>query len=394
MFTDLYQRPYLGCIATHGVIGEAMSAVNNFFMTRSLHVASDSITALQLVFANFAMNSNGEIPGGTTATYTASIEYPAGTFTQVFFAGSTSGAAVSGALLVSDPVAVAIPVGASFFVRNYRVHAAGSFAAAFTPFGSTLGNAAGDVCHFGTSSAVTDQTLGGTITNSSGTTSSPPAAIIGMTGNPSAFLIGDSRIVGAGGAQQTTPTNPAIGETEMPFFPFPMGSIRAGCTSDQAIFWVRGRHSLAQALGNAYCSAVLSNHSINDIETGISAAQLAGRHQVIGGGLFPTKRYYVCTLDPYTMSTDSWATVANQTPQNATFELQRVAYNTLLRNGGFSGMTGFFDLAAVTESSMNSGRWIANGTPQFYTAEGLHPTFQATALLLADQAINPALLVR
>ena len=113
-------------------------------MGRSYHVAMDNISSLQLVLI-----------GEANASDTASIEYPAGTFTQVKFGGSATGTVPSGGILTSDSVSVTIPKGATFYVRRYHV--------APTNVGIYTGGIdipGGDALHYG-ASGIADQTMGG-----------------------------------------------------------------------------------------------------------------------------------------------------------------------------------------------------------------------------------------
>lgn len=133
---------------------------------------------------------------------------------------------------------------------------------------------------------------------------------------------------------------------------------------------------------------------------------------------------FATTMTPYTTSTDSWATVVNQTLKDAAVEVHRVAYNDWLRDGapvnadgtaaaiGASGggilragdsdshplaysgcpaspgcvYPGYFDLADGVESVRNSGKWIAG-----YTGDGLHPGAGGSLPALATK-VNPNVL--
>ena len=378
--------PYTGLVATNCKNCSSGDAVNNFWMGRSLHTATDNIASLQLVYANWILThspSVEDLGGGTTATYTASIEYPVGVFTQVKFGGSTSGTAASGAKLTSDATAVVIPQGAQFFVRTYRVHAAGSFLAPVNGFGTTFGQAAGDACTFGTTNAVTDQTMGGTVVHTGGASGFDmltPTAIIGTTNRPTYFVIGDSRVDGGGTliSGQQTATNPCVGEIGPSFYNANVGFIISAIGMDMLSNWSSGLYTLSPGLA-MYCSDVVSNHSINDFTTGSSAATLIANHQTLrASSAFAGKRYWTCTVAPDTASTDDWRTLANQTIFAQ--DPARVAYNTAVR-AGLPGMYGYFDIAAKVESSLNSGKWKVNGDGHYMTADGVHESTRATALI-------------
>lgn len=381
--------PYTGFVANGGRICDSGDTTHNFWMTRSIHTASDDITQLQLVFANWHIQNTGEVSGGTAATITASIEYPTGTFTRVYFSGAAAGVCGAGALLVSDNCGVRIPAGAKFFVRNYRVHAAGSFACPYVHVGTSAGNALGDAANVGTTSAVTDQTGGGTVVASNGTLSAPPAGIIALTKKPSVFIIGDSRVAGqptAGDA--STSSSPAVGELCRSYYANGMGYCAAPCASDQASFWTQALRPLSIQLG-AYASSIVSNHSINDISNGASAATLLTRLAAVYA-VFGNKSMWIATIAPHTSSTDSFATTANQTPSAQ--EAQRVAFNTSLRAGTtFTGCAGYADIASITESDLNSGDWIVTGVANGYTQDGLHENTAANTRLMNSGVVAPQL---
>jgi hypothetical protein len=88
--------------------------------------------------------------------------------------------------------------------------------------------------------------------------------------------------------------------------------------------------------------------------------------------LFSGKRVYQATYEPYTTSTDSWATTANQTADATNGD--RITMNTAIR-GGLGGIAGYFDIASVAESALNSGKWKAPN----WTSDGLHGNQNANA---------------
>lgn len=120
-------------------------------------------------------------------------------------------------------------------------------------------------------------------------------------------------------------------------------------------------------------------------------------------------RVFWLTTTPRTTSSDSFATVGNQTTVNAPAEAYRVTFNTWLRAGapidpatkaavavgtggallaGSAGhpLVGYFDQAAAVESSLNSGKWAAG-----MTTDGIHQNATGDAAIGA--AHNYALFV-
>jgi len=120
------------------------------------------------------------------------------------------------------------------------------------------------------------------------------------------------------------------------------------------------------------------------------------------------KTVYLATIIPRTSSTDSWATLANQTTLST--ESGRVAFNTWVRAGapldpttlapvavGTPGAivagsashpaVGYIETANTVESSQDSGKWAVNGTANYLTADGAHAT--PTAAQLISAALSP-----
>lgn len=96
------------------------------------------------------------------------------------------------------------------------------------------------------------------------------------------------------------------------------------------------------------------------------------------------------TITPRTTSTDSWATVGNQTVLNTHSENDhRVTVNTAWRANQISGYDAYSECATAVESSLNSGKWRVDlGTP---SVDGIHPS---NVLHLAMAAtVNTALII-
>ncbi len=189
---------YLGLVATKTYVAtNGPGALQS--QSRTRHRAADTISSLQIVWGNWYVTQTTcvETAGGSTASITASIEYPVGTFTPVKFNGSTGAAVISGSNVVSDTVAVSIPKGAFFFVRMHFSTSGGTISTqtrpASAPFGQIADLANGEAVTYGTS--VVDQTMGGTVVDSAGdgTVWTGPLAIIGATRLPSVYILGDSR---------------------------------------------------------------------------------------------------------------------------------------------------------------------------------------------------------
>ena len=92
--------PYLGQVATRSYVPNVISGGSNYIMSRTAHTAAQAITSLQVAFPGFACSGTNGVEAATAAAnvYTASIEYPANTFTQVTWSASASTTATGGSI--------------------------------------------------------------------------------------------------------------------------------------------------------------------------------------------------------------------------------------------------------------------------------------------------------
>jgi lysophospholipase L1-like esterase len=126
-----------------------------------------------------------------------------------------------------------------------------------------------------------------------------------------------------------------------------------------------------------YCTHAIMALGINDIGTLLHTASQVEANVATCVALLRSQgiaKVYVTTFQPQTTSTDNWATVANQSVYS--FESNRLAYNNDIRstNGAIVGADGYFEICIPCESSPGSGKFIANGTADYATADGLHPS--------------------
>lgn len=343
---------------------------NVYVMARSAHIASENLTTIRVAFEN----SNGS----GSNTITQSIEYPAGAFTQVLFGGGATGTIKSSATIVSDYATIAggIPAGATFWVRTFW-HGVASF------YNSWQNTFLGEATQI-SASVISDLTMGGTITNS-GAYSMPPVGIIGVTTNASVLIFGDSIAMGFGDVEDSS--NSATGYNGV------VGYIARSLGS--VTFTNLGRASapgIATAIGKnmlGFGSHLMCEFGSNDfyLNSKTSAQLIAGLKAILDTRR-PGQKVYQTTITPKTTSTDSYATVANQTIAAPTTNTERVTFNTAVRAGstGMTTLTGFIDAASIAESSLNSGKWTASPSPP-YTADGLHPNVAGSALVAAGGVV-------
>lgn len=381
-------EPYLGVVATNLRMPTASTTSNRQFNSRSHHKVRDEISALQINLPGWwwqqasgaGFTQYQEHPTQGSATYRASIEYPEGTFTQLTFGGNVAGTASAGQDMLSDSVPVAIPEGASFWVRVHMVSTWGMVyfvGDSNTPvsdqnYGERMEYAA---------SGITDKTMGGVIANTGTSVGRPlfsPIAIIAQTVKPSLLLVGDSRVWGRGDTFDADGNKGELARGLGPHF----GYINVGSAGDSPSDYLASnsrRTALAQ-----WCSHVVSQAAINALRSGTgqnktAATVLSEQQQILA--LFPSKRRLTTTTMTRTTSTDSWATVANQTPIDVSARI--IEYNEAIR-AGVANSVGYFEIADTLESARNSARWRAPG----FTTDGLHATPTGYAATVAGVDIS------
>ena len=363
-------KSYLGQVATRCAMGSGINAAKQFFSVSS-HVATDDLTAPQIVLQNWYGTGGLESTASLSdTTYTASIEYPlvaggaAGTVTQVLFSGATSGVATVGSNLISDPVALAtkIPKGARFRIRVWG-NSSGSntiICGGMTSSRQISGGPVDDIYRSG--ATVADQTMSAftsAMTYPLDYRGFKPVAIIQQTCTRSVAIIGDSRGMGLNGmGDRVTDANGWIGQAERIIGQTGCGFSNLALASDSAgnftVALAPRRTSLLQYFSDVYCE-----YGINDVAGGASLATIMGRIKAIKA--LPNvvgKQVIGCTLAPQVTVSGSNGTVAEDgSDQTVTGnEALRVSYNETLR-GGASPFDGVVEVADLVESYRNSGKW-------------------------------------
>jgi len=339
-------------------IPENKDATNLQMMSRTPEFATDSIAQIKVVFPNFFMtfaspDSGAGAGPGAAATVTASIEYPAGTCTSLQFSGSASGTIPNGGTLASDALTIAIPNGATFWVREYTTAPSGG-----TVFGS---NATSDSSHYDTADGekVIAWASGGTDYTSSCTAPGSwngtdygwprkPSAVVGWTQHPAVCLIGDSRTRGFND-KTVGAYNPGNHWGQFDRWLGPVfGTINLGANSDSGTTTVTNgtyfanRGSLLQ-----YCTHAIYAYGINDFNGSLTSASLESAFGTMQSTYDPTHRlfWYVATVFPNAGVCPSGSSMT------AGNEASRQSYNTDVRNLAISGQDGVIDIDAVTAES-------------------------------------------
>jgi lysophospholipase L1-like esterase len=210
-----------------------------------------------------------------------------------------------------------------------------------------------------------------------------PSAILGMvqTPSPSVVIMWSSSAVGQGDTASTP-------ERDLGYLARMLSTntgycrmVRASQTAVHFLTDNRRRLSLLAAINPTH---VIYQLGTNDITNGGSfetvQARLVESYGILAGMGF---RVVATTFTPVVTTTDSYATVENQTP-NSNNDI-RIAINNWLRTVP-APLSGLLEIADVVESARDSGRWKANGTASKYTADGQHLSQFAHELVAAALA--------
>lgn len=364
--------PYLGQVATRCFALNTLFANTAGFNSRTAHYARDNITSLQLVFGNwYAVPNSGETSQGGTQTLTASVEYPAGVYTRVKFAGSNSVVLADGANIVSDVTAVVIPKGALFWTKRYQLNAVALAYCALNA-SSTTNLALGDAVN----GSSVDETATASV-DAGGGSLIPPLAIIAQTRLPSIGIIGDSRDIGI-----YDTTVDATGDTGYcRMFGDQFAYTNMAISGESAAFLVSNGAKRLAILDN-YVSHRWIGVGGSDLLSAIPAATILGNVNTLIAR-WPRSKVIVSDHAPLTTSSDNWTTTGNQTATAA--ETERVALNSSI--AALTGINQSVAISTVETQPASSFAWKNDGvTALKYTVDGLHET---SAMLLFLKANNP-----
>jgi hypothetical protein len=342
---------YVGQVATRTYLPDNFNSTNKQMRGRSAHFARDTIVNPTLRFPNFYVDGFGagatyaELGSGSASTITAAIEYPAGVQTQITFAGSASGS-ITNLSYLDGTCPITIANGDWFGVRFYITNTSGIvFSLGLGGTSNVPGNFQfGDVLDTAVS-GLTDNTMSGAYTATSGTSRYSPIIIAAPTTLPAVLILPDSK---GYGENDTGDGAGDIGEVQRWISPY----------FANACWGIRGRdngqfvaNSTLQASMSSFFTHMINQHVVNDFIHGKSAATSATDTTALGN-LFPTLKKFLVTCLPVATSTDNYATLVNQT--TAAYNASRVTENTRRRTIP-APYIGCFDSASALESSLDSG---------------------------------------
>lgn len=364
--------------------------------SRVKQVAPCDISSLALSFRNYY---NGDsISSLGTLTVSAAIEL-SGAYYQVFFGGSPTVSIAPGTGgVVSSTIGLVIPAGTTYYIRTYVQVTAG----ASTCWPHMLTTRSGDTEGSTRGASETTKITSGTITAASEgvyTAEAVLANAVGLNGQPYDLpvigCVGDSLVYGIG---ETSP------ETDLGFLTRALNSQYSNIKFDRSGSTIKDFVLPAGTSGSVYrlpmidgCTTIIDEFGVNDLNSARTLAQLQADCLTLWTyAAHRNIRVFRTTLSPWTTSTDLWATTTNQTV--TAWETDRVSFNTWIRDGapidsttkaavatgttsgvlraGATGhpLFGYFETADTLESSRNSGKWAVNGSANYPTADGIHPS--------------------
>jgi lysophospholipase L1-like esterase len=361
--------------------------------SRMKYRAIGNLFDIAVHYSNLTPINNTTTAGVGDMTLTASIEYPAGTFTQLTFSGNASYVLKAYTRTTTDVALVEIPTGVDFWVRTCVTVVSGQkwTKSLFSASAYSEGAVAG-----------TDATMSGTITNST-TSTFGPAAIIGnsTTNAGSVFLLGDSISFGTNDSGYTAYSTGVGGGLFGRAFGNAFPTVMTNIPSQKLNNWASNKFRLSHlfsATNFFICQLAINDILTNDTLATVQANLINLLDSFRVAGVYG----YQTTITPRTSSTDSWATTANQTVSAQ--ESTRLSLNAWIRDGaplnvstrvavttGDASATtvragdarhplsGYFEVADTVETARNSGIWKAPG----YTTDGLHGTSTSYPLMAA-----------
>jgi lysophospholipase L1-like esterase len=337
------------------------------YRTRHFVLSDVAVGALQLRFSNRIAPVGGEAAPPDTVTFKAAIEYGEATY-PVTVLNARTWALAGGAEALSDPVAVRMPAGSSFYVREYvEVDTVGK---KWPTANVLLQLAAGE----GIFDAV-DEVDAVTVPGTAAVAWVGPTAIVAplSAGRPVVAVLGDSVAAGIG----DTPQADTYGVGWLArAFSNDVSLVKIAITGSTAGSWgtLTGSYYRRQHLLNCGATHVVCQLGQNDtLDAGLSVAQIKAKLNLLWDQLYALGLPVIqCTFTPKTSSSDSWATLVNQTVPATNTNRQEI--NTWVRTLPHAAITDVWDVAAVVEDRTGgsyTGKWRVDGGVWVYTTDTL-----------------------
>lgn len=363
---------------------------------RLRHVALFTGVGLRLVFSNhYASASYKEESGPNVITVKAAIEYPDTYIFPVTFNGADSVEIAPGGNAISDPIGLEFAKGTTFHSRTFVAVGPGEY----FPRGGFGTAGSGTVSwHNYANPTGADLTRTGSADEPGGYSEYVlgPSAILSHPTAPVTVIggVGDSILAGTGDFQNGWMQRWLDGDYAFTRVAYPGEGIGTGWSANQGLH----RYRRVALLEQAGVSHVIAAHVVNDLGTAYATLQAA--LVLYWKQLSRFGPVYATTCTPQTTSTDSWATLNNQTIADGARETKRLDYNAWLRDGapltagvavavgtvdairaGETGhpLAGYIELADQVESARDSGKWRVDGGAN--TDDGTHPNSLCAAAI-------------
>lgn len=349
-----------------------MPAGHTSALSRKRHTVFRDAPDLRLAFNNMSITD----PGQAAYDVKVAIEHDNGTIMPLTFNGAESGTVAPGGMTFTDPIELAA---GEYWVRTRIEGDAETPLRAYEHGGGAFAPGEGTV--FDVDTTYQAGPVGSDTSSAVG-----PCSATATVAAPSLGIVGDSISVGNGasgrGSYDTAPS--ALG---IPTVIWGIGGRNASQFTDAVLDML--------APPAMTVDAIIIEHGVNSASVGPAgirshAAGLWARLKE----RWPRTALYQATINPYTRSTDGWATPENQTEVYPGVQGQ---YNTWIRDGaplidgtpqpgvehavraGSPGhpLAGWVEVGGSVESGTGSNLW----RPGPVTGDGLHPNDAGFALM-------------
>jgi lysophospholipase L1-like esterase len=336
-------------------------------------------------YASFYV-SGGEVALTNAATIEAALEVtsPVAVSVPAYFNGAKIPSLEAGApILISDVIGIDVPANGTFFSRmNWTIAAAAMQILSNASILTGVSGSAGFLSPAGPSQT----SATGALSSPAGGTGygvHPPALILGIPANPMVSVVGLGDSIMAGNNDTIDTSTGALA-----FFQRGLASVN-GSQVPWHFIGVGGLQMTAMRLTAwrnrstwRYGTHFFSNLGSNDIASGQTVPQVqasylelwAAAKRTIGPYGRPLQTAAQAIITRAT-STDSWATLANQT-NVAGFEPGGKADQInawLLTQVGGGLLDAVIDYRTAVQDTA-SGKWLVNGAANYMTNDGVHPS--------------------
>lgn len=378
----------------------SLRAENRKFFT----LGGKPVRAVRVVYAGFYITTlNVETNAGNSQVVESGFELvgaPNVTKLFTFDGGAGTGTIADGAaryisdwLYASQFGLSAFPANSTFFIRDRRQVTLGQIfprdpsVANMTGEGTFLSDGASS-SQVNAIGVMTTQTGGSTLNRDFG-----PVCIEGLAASHDIAVLADGDSLLAG-VNDTNQPNGNDGTTNGGFVQRGLKSVNGrsvpilsmAYAGTQAQQFVGSMTKRAQYF--PFCTHMIENFGTNDFAAGArTAAQIYADRQTIWTAARAAGVRWIEALPifPRATSTDSWATLVNQTPSTGyatTSGVFRDPMNALLATALSQGLiNGIININTVAADAVSLDKWVVTGAANYATADGTHPTPALSALL-------------